>query len=251
MCGRMTLTRSGNEIAAYFAEIMTETTGAGELSPLVEPDGHPLRPRYNISPSQEIATVLLEEGAGLRLDWKIWGLVPSWSKQPDRGGRLFNARSETVAEKPSFRSAFKHRRCLIPADGFYEWTPRNRGHEPFYFTATGAPMLVFAGLFEVWHGDGGEVIDSCTLLTTDSNPDLADVHHRMPVTLTAEGARTWLDPSSAPDALVALTAPPPAGTLTRRAVARTVNDPRHEGPECLEPPPKKAQPDLFELDGGG
>lgn len=228
MCGRMTLTRSGSEIADYFALVVAEAA-------MSELNAGPLRARYNIAPSQEIATVVNEPDEGRVLRWKKWGLVPSWSKDPSAGGRLFNARSETAAEKPSFRTAWKRRRCLVVADGFYEWTPRTRGHQAFHFRPRDGTLMGFAGLFEEWHGEGGEVIESCTVLTTGANPDLEGVHHRMPVILAEKRFAAWLDPTSDPDRLKALMKPAPRRTLTRRAVSRLVNDARFDGPKCLSP----------------
>ena len=121
------------------------------------------------------------------------------------------------------------------ADGFYEWTPRDRGHQPHHFRSSRDPLLGLAGLFEEWHGEGGEVLDSCTILTTEANPDVAPVHPRMPVVLPSEAFDDWLDPRSDPETLKALTQPAEAGTLTARAVSRVVNDARHDVAACLEP----------------
>ena len=253
MCGRMTLTRSGGEIAAYFAEAMAELMSAETLEEVAR--GAP-KARFNITPSQEVLTVVpapAGSGALAEFAWKQWGLVPSWAKDPAMGQRMFNARSETVAEKPSFRAAFKRRRCLVVADGFYEWTPRNKGHRPYLFQSSDAPILQFAGLFEEWQGEGGEVIESCTVLTTDANADLAEVHHRMPVLLTAQSAPAWLDAAATANELAPLMRPSPAGTLTRQPVTRYVNDPRHNDARCMEPEPPIARAEqgaLFALDGG-
>ena len=246
MCGRLTLTRSGDEIAAYFAEAMAMLVagdGAREL------DGAPLRPRFNVSPMRDVLTLVPADG-GAAFAWKRWGLVPSWAKDPSIGNRTFNARAETVAEKPSFRAAFRRRRCLVAADGFYEWTPKNRDHRPFHFTPTRTALLGFAGLYESWSGEGGEVIESATVITTDANADLTDVHHRMPVVLDPSDYARWIDPASEKDALLALLRPSVPGTLDRRPVSRYVNDPRHEGPRCLEDEEKAEQGALFELDPG-
>ena len=245
MCGRLTLTRSGDEIAAYFAEAMAIQ---GSLDGARELDGSPLRPRFNVSPSRDVLT-LVPGDAGAGFAWKRWGLVPGWAKDPSIGNRTFNARAETVAEKPSFRAAFKRRRCLVAADGFYEWTPRNRGHRPFLFTSASTPLLGFAGLFESWRGEGGEVIASATVITTEANPDMEGIHHRMPVVLDPADYARWIDPASEASALLALLRPPVSGTLDRRAVTRYVNDPRHEGPRCLEDEEKAEQGALFTLAG--
>ena len=166
------------------------------------------------------------------------------------GGRLFNARCETVATKPSFRSAFKCRRCLVAGDGFYEWTPRDRGHRPFLFQPAAEPLLGLAGLYEEWIGKGGEVIESCTVLTTEANADLEEIHHRMPVILAPRDFDRWLDPATVSEELLGLLVPAAAGTLRRRPVGRYVNDPRHDDEGCWHLPPEPDQRDLFERDGG-
>jgi putative SOS response-associated peptidase YedK len=224
----MTLTRSGSEIAEYFALAMAEDSPT-------ELDGAPLRPRYNIAPSQLIATIQHSAVGSNALSWRQWGLVPSWSKDPRMGGRLFNARSETAFEKPSFRSAWKRRRCLVVADGFYEWTPRNRDHQPYHFRPADDLLLALAGLHEQWQGEGGEIIDSCTVLTTAASADLEGVHHRMPVILAAENFEAWLSLDSDPDDLRGLMRSAPQGTLVKQAVGRAVNSPRNDDPGCLSP----------------
>ena len=249
MCGRMTLTRSGDEIARYFAEAMAE--GAA-LAPPLDSDGGTLRPRFNVPPSEDVLTLLPGlAGAGSAIDfaWKRWGLVPSWAKDPALGQRLFNARAETVAEKPSFRAAFARRRCLVVADGFYEWSPRNQGHAPFLFRPTRTPLITFAGLFEVWRGTGGEVVESCTVLTTAANADLEGIHHRMPVILEENDRSSWIDPDTPPEALRAIAVAAPMGTLGREAVSSRVNDPRHDDPQCWDPPQRAEQGSLFASDG--
>jgi putative SOS response-associated peptidase YedK len=244
MCGRMTLTRSPGEIAAFFDFL---DGGASAEAALAGPDGRPWRPRYNIAPSQPVLTVLRGEAAPRAFAWKIWGLVPAWAKDPSMGGKLFNARSETVAEKPSFRSAFKRRRCLVVADGFYEWTPRNRGHRAHWLHPRAGALLAFAGLHEQWADERGPGIESCTVLTTDANRDLAGIHARMPVILPPGSWSAWLDPTSERDALQALLLPAPDGTLETRVVSSHVNDPRHDDPGCLEALVSNGD---FRLDGG-
>jgi putative SOS response-associated peptidase YedK len=252
MCGRMTLTRSGSEIADYFALAMAEDE-------IAEMNGEPLRARYNIAPSQQVATIVGLPDGGRSLTWKKWGLVPSWSMDQAVGGRLFNARSETADEKPSFRAAWKRRRCLVVADGFYEWTKQGRRRQPYHFSAHEGSLLGLAGLFEQWSGEGGEVVESCTVLTTDANPDLEGIHHRMPVILDSTRFGSWLDPASETGLLKAMMVPARAGTLDRKAVSTRVNSPRFDDPQCLmpepesppepEPEPKAVQGDLFGTDG--
>ncbi len=251
MCGRMTLTRSGSEIADYFALELAKDAVA-------ELNGAPLRPRYNIAPSQQIATIAQLAAGGRAFGWKKWGLLPSWSVDPSIGGRLFNARSETADEKASFRAAWKRRRCLVVADGFYEWKSRGRGHQPYHFRSRDGALLGLAGLFEQWHGRDGEVIESCTVLTTEANADLEGIHHRMPVILDRACFDAWLDPVSDSAMLRAMMGPAPDGSLDRREVSRRVNSPRFDDPQCLlpepeserKPEPKVEQGELFAPDGG-
>ncbi|MFP6655369.1 MAG: SOS response-associated peptidase [Myxococcota bacterium] len=228
MCGRMTLTRSGNEIAEYFA--LAAETGAKVVE-----EGLQQQARHNIAPSQPVATVTGATPGKRVLHWRHWGLVPAWSSPNKTSGRLFNARSETTKQKPSFREAWKRRRCLVVADGFYEWTPRNRGHQPFHFHRPDFSILAFAGLFEEWKGDEGETFESCTVLTTAANRDLEGIHHRMPVILAPEKFSDWLNTEHADFGLKAMMQPAPTGTLLRQAVGRAVNDPRFDEPSCLEP----------------
>ena len=243
MCGRMTLTRSGSEIADYFAEAMRQMNlsagdGADPGASIRELNGAPLRPRFNVAPTQDVLTVVsgpADADLSAEFAWKRWGLVPSWAKNPEMGSRLFNARSETVDVKPSFRTAFKRRRCLVAADGFYEWTPKNRDHQPFHFRRSDGALMAFAGLHESWRGEGGEVIESCTVLTTEANHDLEGVHHRMPVILDPADCSTWLDQASTVEVLKALLPPSAPGLLKRTAVGRRVNNARLDDPSCLEP----------------
>lgn len=244
MCGRMTLTRSPQEIAAFFDLDPAQPGPAG-------PDGLPLRPRYNIAPSQPVLTLAADATGRRVFAWKIWGLVPAWASDPSIGGRLFNARAETVDAKPSFRSAFKRRRCLVVADGFYEWSPRSRGHRPFWLHPPDGSLLAFAGLHEHWSRESGPSIDSCTVLTTEAGPDLASIHHRMPVLLDPAARAAWLDPSTGAETLKTLLGPAPAGTLEAREVSRFVNEPRHDDPRCLEAAAAPTtEQGVFRLDGG-
>ena len=252
MCGRMTLTRSGSEIADYFALETAKDT-------VTELDGAALRPRYNIAPSQQIATIAPLTGAGRSFSWRKWGLVPSWSMDPAIGGRLFNARSETADEKPSFRAAWKRRRCLVVADGFYEWKARGRGRQPYHFRSREGTLLALAGLFEDWHGKDGEVIESCTILTTEANADLEGIHHRMPVILDRTRFDAWLDPVSDTAMLKAMMRLAPDGSLDCSEVSRRVNNARFDDARCLapesksiseeKPAPKVVQGELFGADG--
>ena len=169
MCGRYTLTVP--------VEILAEEFGV--TGPLPE-----VPPSYNIAPTQEVAAVLTDDGER-RLEMLRWGLIPSWADDPGIGSRMINARSETVPEKPSFRRAFRERRCLILADGFYEWKRTNDGKQPYYIRMEDGRPFAFAGLWESWRG-GREEIRSCTILTTEASDRVSNIHHRMPVILAPE-----------------------------------------------------------------
>lgn len=159
-----------------------------------------LPPRYNIAPTQPVLVMRPGQGEQMEtinpgaesLTLMRWGLIPNWSKEPDIGAKLINARSETVAEKPSFRAAFKRRRCLIPVDGFYEWKTQEGVKQPYYIhMADGAPFA-FAGLWEYWMGADGSEVDTCSILTTNANKEIRDLHHRMPVILDQDQFQTWM-----------------------------------------------------------
>jgi putative SOS response-associated peptidase YedK len=166
--------------------------------------------------------------------WLRWGLVPSWS--PDGKKGHINARSETAAKSPAFRSAFKRRRCLVLADGFNEWKGQAKKKQPYLFEFKDRRVFAFAGLWDRWH-NGGEVHETCCILTTDANPAVATVHERMPVILTRKAYDKWLDPELQDAAKLEGLLQPYAGKdLKVRPVSTVVNNPRHEGPECVEPP---------------
>jgi len=222
MCGRFTLTTTPEEVARHFG--LDET-------PV-------LSPRFNVAPGQLIATIAREpEGARWVLALRRWGLIPAWAKDPKIGSRMINARVETVAEKPSFRGAFRKRRCLVPADGFYEWAVRNGGaKQPFQIALPGRRCFAIAGLWESWRDPEGASSESCTLLTTSANRKLQEVHDRMPVILDPADYATWLDPRSLDEAtLMRLARGAPAEELELHAVGRRVNDPRFDDAACLEP----------------
>lgn len=155
-----------------------------------------LTPRHNVAPTQEIAGVLRPEGSAHReLRWFHWGLIPSWAKDAKLAAKMINARAETVAEKPAFRSPFRSRRCLIIADGFYEWKKLDRGKQPYLMRMADGGPFAFAGLWERWHDPTGQVIESATLITTEPNELLREIHDRMPVILDRCDYETWLDPA--------------------------------------------------------
>lgn len=199
-----------------------------------------LTPRYNIAPSQSVPVVRLHTASDQRECQMLrWGLIPSWSKDLQIGSRLINARSETVAEKPAFRAAFKQRRCLVLADGFYEWQRQGSRKQPFYFRMRESVPFAFAGLWESWQGGNDRPIESCTILTTAANSLLQTVHDRMPVILSPETYDRWLDPEiqALPD-LQDLLQPYPAEAMTAYPVSTQVNSPAHDDPTCIQPQPQ-------------
>jgi putative SOS response-associated peptidase YedK len=220
MCGRFALFASGEQLAERYPFV--------EL-PLL--DAH-----YNIAPTQSVSAVRSAAAAGRELVRLRWGLIPSWSKDPAMGNRLINARAETVAEKPSFRSAFKQRRCLIPASGFYEWQKQGAGHkQPFFIRPREGGLFSFAGLWERWHDPQGEEIETCTILTTTANELMRPIHQRMPVILDPSAEGQWLDPRTSPDVLHSLLVSCPVEWMKSRPVGWTVNNPRNDSPKCIEP----------------
>ncbi len=219
MCGRFTLAVPGEQVAAQF-----QLAAPPELAA-----------RYNIAPTQQVAAVRAAEG-GRELALFRWGLVPSWAKDPSVGARMINARSETAAEKPAFRTALRQRRCLIPADGFYEWQAAAGGKQPFHIRCADGGLMAFAGLYEHWKTPEGGWLHSCTILTTEANALMRPLHERMPVILAPEHYALWLDPGLR-DAgpLQQLLAPYPAEQLVATPVSKAVNRVANDGPELLAP----------------
>ena len=219
MCGRYTLKAPREAIAKAF-----------DLADVPQ-----LLPRYNIAPTQPVPVVRLDPTSDQRrLAFLQWGLIPSWAKEPGIGNSLINARADTVAEKSAFRSAFKKRRCLAPADGFYEWK-RENGKTPYYFRLKDESPFAFAGLWERWE-KGDEPVESCTLITCEANGVVGAVHNRMPVILKPEDYARWLDPEEQrAEALVWLLAPLPDDWLAAHPVGKLVNNPRNEDPRCIKP----------------
>lgn len=226
MCGRYTLIAELDELAEEFG-----LTDVGGLS---------LPLRYNIAPTQDVPVIRLVDGAK-QLDSLRWGLIPAWAKDIEIGNKLINARSETAAEKPSFRSAFKKRRCLIPASGFYEWKKEKGGKQPYYIHRDDEHVLAFAGLWESWAGneDSGP-LETFTILTTDPNELMQTLHNRMPVILERDDYDKWLNSDETDkDAAQALLDPFPDGLLATAPVNKRVNSPRNDDAACLESPPKE------------
>lgn len=228
MCGRFTLKTPAKALAEHFG-----------LSLGVAQQGLLFQPRYNIAPTQNVSVVRAgadgqREAVSLR-----WGLVPSWSKDGPSGRPLINARSETVADKPSFRSAYRRRRCLIPADGFFEWQTSGKRKQPFYIRQPSEEPMSFAGLWEIWDGTkiGMGQIESCVVLTTAANNTVAQLHDRMPVILSPDDYDCWLDPAvkeqDQMDAINALLQPATDQFLTFDPVTTFVNKAMNEGPECV------------------
>lgn len=218
MCGRYTQTADARTLAGRF-----------RLAKL----GVEVRPRWNLAPGQEAPVVFLE--GGRRLGLHRWGLVPAWAKDPTIGHMLINARAETAAEKPAFRGPFRTRRCLVPADGFYEWRRAGKARLPVRFArADGAP-LSFAGLWDEWRSPEGERLRTYTVLTTAANALVAPVHDRMPVILREADEALWLDPSAGPEALRGLLVPYDAGAMTARPASARLNSPRDDDPGLLTP----------------
>jgi putative SOS response-associated peptidase YedK len=221
MCGRFTLTVDAHQIREAFPWISVPEN---------------VQPRYNIAPSQPIAVVPNDRNN--ELDYFVWGLIPSWAKDPNIGNRMINARGETVEEKPSFRAAFRRRRCLILADGFYEWKKEEeqKAKTPFYIRMKNNKPFAFAGLWENWHAPDGSNILSCTIITTQPNELLQEIHNRMPVILPEREYKTWLQPDEAlVTELKPLLIPYPSEEMTAYPVSRLVNNPANESPSCIQP----------------
>jgi putative SOS response-associated peptidase YedK len=215
MCGRYTLKTSLDTLTQQL-----DLTGRMPSLP----------PNYNVAPTQSVAAVM----SGRRLETLRWGLVPSWAKDESIGARLINARAETVSEKPSFRSAFRRRRCLIPADGFYEWRRVNGGKQPYYITLRGGEPFVFAGIWESWSSAEEEVL-SCAIITTTANPLVAEIHERMPVIIPAAAYDDWLDPEADAHEALALLEPYPADEMEAYPVSTHVNRPANNDERCVRP----------------
>ena len=221
MCGRFTLTVDTSELQQSFPWLNV-------------PDG--IQPRYNIAPTQPVA-VVPNDGKST-LDFFNWGLVPSWAKDPEIGNHLINARAETLAEKPAFRSAFRRRRCLILADGFYEWRqiPGQKAKMPMYIRMKDEKPFGFAGLWEVWHSADGSKILSCAIITTAPNALMQPIHNRMPAILSERDYPAWLAQGEVdPKDLQGLIHPYREEEMIAFPVSRVVNSPANESAECIQP----------------
>ncbi len=220
MCGRYTFT--------FTASSLTEAFG-------LVPPGFTIREGYNIAPGQYIVIVRPERDQRVA-DVAFWGLIPGWVKDPNAFSKPINARAETLEEKPSFRGAFRRKRCLIPASGFYEWKSEGRAKLPFYIhPANAGEPFAFAGLMEDWHGPHGEVMVSACIITTEPNTLMAPIHNRMPVILPREAWPLWLDPAAQTRELRPLLVPCPAEGMAAHPVGQAVGDVRNDGPELVLP----------------
>ncbi len=193
-------------------------------------------PRFNIAPSQPVLAI--PNDAKHTADFFLWGLIPSWAKDPIIGKRMINARGETLAEKPFFRGSFKYKRCLIPADGFYEWQPQPKSKTkiPHFIYLQDRKSFAFAGLWDEWHSPDGATLRSCTIITTAPNDLMSALHNRMPVILDKSDYAEWLDPAPrAPDSLAHLIKPFPAEKMAAHAVSTLVNIPVNDSPACILP----------------
>lgn len=208
MCGRFALNENPKKFAEYF-----HLSGEVELSS-----------SWNIAPSLRIHTITDDQEGQRHLNRMKWGLIPSWAKEAAIGNKLSNARGETVAEKPSFRSAFKYHRCIIPASGFYEWKTDKGVKFPWYISLKSGDPMAFAGLWETWQPENGEAVESCCIITTDANALMQPIHDRMPVILDQDQWETWLSPQiKQPDKLIPLIRPHDSNSMQAWPVSRELN----------------------------
>ena len=229
MCGRYTLTADAESIQLAFN--LDDVEGWTD-------------PRFNIAPSQEVAVITGRDPRAL--SFMKWGLVPSWAKDPKIGNRMINARSETAAEKPSFRTAFKRRRCLIPADGYYEWAKRDKKKVPMYIQHSERDLFAFAGLWESWKRPDGTWLNSCAILTTEANETIRPVHHRMTVIIEPEDYELWLAPRDlTADEWLPLMLGPAPEQLEFYEVSTQVNSPTNDNPTLLLPMESSSQQTLI------
>jgi len=221
MCGRFTLTANAETIAGHF-----------QLSAV--PHDH--NPRYNIAPGQAIHVITQAKGAARHFDLMLWGLIPFWAKDPGIGHRMINARAETISAKPAFRHAFKHGRCLIPADGFYEWRREKTGKQPFWIGCKDRGVFAFAGLWERWVAkDGSEVIESCAIITRGAQAPIRHLHDRMPVLLQPEDYSAWIDEGTGKTIAEHILQRDYGRDIEIFPVTRDVNTPRNDHEGLIKP----------------
>ena len=229
MCGRFSLKTPPEEIMNHFG-LATQP---------------PWQPRYNLAPTQDVGIVRVEDDKARAFHIARWGLVPAGGPGPDHGPALINARSETAHVKSPFRLALEHRRCLIPADGFYEWRRRDRWRQPYRIELGDGTLLAFAGLWDEWRAQAGDRILSCTILTTDANQLVAPIHERMPVLVSPIDYDRWLSDTHAASDIVDLLRPFPASAMRVFPVSDRVNSVKHDDPECARRVPEPLELDLF------
>ena len=220
MCGRFRLTRKDQEIREYFDV----------------PDDFEWKPRYNIAPTENVAVVRQRRDHPSRtLSGMRWGLIPYWSKDAKGAARMINARSEEITEKPAYREAFQQRRCLVPADGFYEWKREGKSKQPFHLGMTDDSLFAFAGIWERWKNPAGEIIKSCAILTTTPNNLLSGIHDRMPVILSPDDYEEWLNPAADIEVLKPMLKPYSSRTMRMYSVSTAVNRAGYDAPDCIAP----------------
>ncbi|MDR3540922.1 MAG: SOS response-associated peptidase [Desulfosporosinus sp.] len=191
-----------------------------------------LKPNYNVAPTQEVAVIITND----QLAMFRWGLIPFWAKDPSIGNKLINARAETIDEKPSFKHSLQRKRCLVVADGFYEWKKEGSTKRPHRITLKSNELFGFAGLWDMWKSPTGDVINSCSIITTTPNDLMVPIHNRMPVILSRDSELVWLDQSIVDSHILkSLLVPYPADLMIAYEVSSLVNSPRNNGPECLVP----------------
>lgn len=221
MCSRYSLTISPQALSRVFGRY----------------EGEDFPPRYNIAPSQPVLIVRTSVRGEREFQLVRWGLIPSWAKDPAQYGMLVNARAETAAEKPSFRGPMRHRRCLVPTTGYYEWTGGRGSRQPHLIRLKDQPVFAMAGLWEAWLGADGSEIETMAILTTTANEDVAAIHDRMPVIIEPQHYDRWLDCSSGREnEVLDLLTPLPKGRMTTMSINPKLNDPRAEGPDLHQPP---------------
>jgi len=221
MCGRFTLTINPAELQDTFSNYTFPAKFA---------------PRFNIAPTQPVLTI--PNNDKLKADFFLWGLIPMWAKDPSIGNRLINARGETLAEKPSFRGSYRHKRCLILADGFYEWKSLEgkKTKTPYYIHMQDRGLFAIAGLWDHWESPDGSSVNTCTIITTTANELMESIHDRMPVILHSRDYAKWLDPSpQTPESLQPLLKPFPADEMSAYAVSTLVNKASNDLPELVVP----------------
>ena len=215
MCGRFAMTESEEKVMNDFQIQHSEVL---------------LEPRYNISPSQGITVIVQQDGIR-KLETRQWGLIPFWAKAPKP---MINARAETASEKPAFKHAFRKRRCLIPASGFFEWAKEDGKKQPYFICLQDKSPMAFAGLCEEWYTPDGKIVKTCAILTVEANSFLQFIHHRMPVILTPTKGMNWLDLNETEVSSQNILMPYDSENMEARRVTRRVNVPSFDNPECIE-----------------